>query len=106
MKKLIRINVYSASSYQDSVPRDPVGFLRWWQDVFDLVPEEFRSTTQVDCDCDISYDVAYATATVSYTRLETDEEEAARLKKEELNRSLIEERELCQLENLRKKYSV
>lgn len=106
MKKDIKIVVFEDDSCAYDLPSKPEEFLEWWSDKFALVPEEYRETTNIDCSTSTSYDCAQFEVEISYTRFETDVEEAARLKKEADRKKFVENQELCQLEKLRVKYGV
>jgi len=56
-------------------PEDAAGLMGWFQKQFDAVPPEHRASLRVRID---AYEDAYAYIEVSYTRPETDEEEALR----------------------------
>jgi hypothetical protein len=59
-------------------PEDAAGFMAWFQKRLDDVPPEHRATARIDLDSTSRYDSSYATIEFSYTRMETDEEEAER----------------------------
>lgn len=106
MKKEIRIVVFEDESCEDSLPENPQEFLAWWAEKFSLVPEEYKDTARVNCSAESYRGDSLIEVTISYVRTETDEEEAARLKREDDKRRFIENKELCQLEKLKAKYGV
>jgi hypothetical protein len=106
MKKEIKVVVFEDESCAYDLPSNPEEFLKWWADKFALVPAEYRATTNIDCSTSTYYDSAQFEVEISYTRLETAAEEAARLEKEDDRQKFIENQELCQLEKLKAKYGV
>jgi hypothetical protein len=62
----------------DWPPEDAAGALAWFQQKLDCVPSEFRTTARIQIDSEESYGSSKATIEISYTRPETDEEEAQR----------------------------
>ena len=105
MKQQIRVNVLADSCIYD-LPENPKDFIDWWSEKFALVPEEYRDTTRIDCETSSYYDSTQFGVTISYTRLENDEEEAVRIKKEDDRQKFVENQELCQLGKLKAKYGV
>jgi hypothetical protein len=55
-------------------PEDAAGFMAWFQKRIDDVPPERRATARIK----LEYALEYATIEISYTRMETDEEEVER----------------------------
>jgi len=106
MKREVRIIVFEDDDIEDDIPTAPAEFMAFWREKIDLIPQEFMDTANIDLVGDSRWESGYLEARISFTRLETDEEEAARLKKEEDRRKFIENQELCQLENLKAKYGV
>jgi hypothetical protein len=106
MKKEIRVLVFENESCCDELPSTPKEFLSWWQEKIDLVPEEYRDTTFIDCETNISWEFAQFQVKIGYKRPETSEEEAIRIKDEKEKQKIIENRELCLLEKLKSKYDV
>jgi len=104
MKDEIKVVVFSDESCEYDLPGNPKEFLKWWQDKFDLVPAEYWDVATVDCSTTVSYDCSRLDIEIYYYRTETDEEEAARLEKEEDRRKFIEAQELRQFEKLKAKY--
>lgn len=88
----------------DWPPDDAAGALAWFQAKLADVPLEFRSTARIEIDSEESYGSSKATIEISYTRQETDEEEAQR---EQQAAALAERRradELRTLASLQAKY--
>jgi hypothetical protein len=102
VKKEIKVVVFENKSCEDDLPGKPPEFLSWWVEKFALIPEEHKDTGVVE----LYYHNSQLWVEVSYRRLETDEEEASRIKKEDDRRKFIENKELCQLEKLKAKYGV
>jgi hypothetical protein len=59
-------------------PNDAAGFMEWFQKRLDDVPPEYRASAHIELDSLMRYNSSYATIEFSYTRMETDEEEAER----------------------------
>lgn len=70
-----------------------------------MIPEEYRSTAMCGIDSVSSWENShYATISVSYKRLETDDEMRGRLLTAKHKRDEQKARDLAQLEKLRSKY--
>ena len=106
MKKEIRALVFDSKSCCYELPSTPKEFLNWWEGKINLVPEEYKETTFIDCETEINWEVAQFQVKIGYIRPETCEEEAIRIKNEEDRLKFIENRELCQLEKLKAKYNI
>jgi hypothetical protein len=106
MKKEIKVVVFKDESCAYDLPEKPQEFLAWWAEKFAIIPEEHKDTATVKCSTPSYYDTTQFEVEISYSRLETDEEEASRLKKEDDRRKFVENQELCQLEKLKAKYGV
>jgi hypothetical protein len=106
MKKTVEVVVFEDDSCEYSLPEKTDEFMKWWRDKIEEIPEEYRDTGLIRCFTSMCYDSTELQVKISYTRLETDAEEAARLKKEDAQRAFIENQELCQLEKLKAKYGI
>jgi hypothetical protein len=95
-----RFQEYGYSS-NDWPPEDAAGFMEWFQKQFDAVPPEHRASLRIRID---AYEDAYAYIKVSYTRSETDEEEALRERQEAARARRLVEDEQRTLAALKAKY--
>ncbi len=81
--------------------------MKFWQEKIDLIPPEFIDTAEICIEANPYYsDSASLDIEVYYKRPETDEEVQTRVMRERARRDYIERQELCQLEELKKKYNV
>jgi hypothetical protein len=85
-------------------PTDAAGFMAWFQTRLDDVPPEYHSTVRIELDSTTRYDSSYATIEFSYTRMETDEEEAEREQQAAAQAERIRAQELRTLAELQAKY--
>jgi len=85
-------------------PEDAAGFMAWFQKRLDDVPPEFRSTARIEIDSTDSYGSSKATIEFSYTRMETDEEEAEREQRAANEADRRRTQELRTLAELQAKY--
>lgn len=88
----------------DWPPEDAAGALAWFQAKLDDVPQEFRGTARIGIDATESYGSAYATIEISYTRPETDDEEAERERQAAARADRTRAEELQMLTALQAKY--
>lgn len=105
MKKEIKVVVFESDSCVYNLPDKPQQFIEWWADKFALIPEEYKSKGHVECEAWTDDGIAQLGVTVSYLRLETDEEEYERVRKEDSKRQYIEDQERSLLRHLKAKYS-
>lgn len=107
MKQIVRVTTLSLKDFDDDwPPADALGALAWWGQKINEVPEEQRMTAQVEIDSEPGYgDLHYARITISYYRLETDEEEARRVSVEQSQKLLVQQRELAEFSRLSAKYA-
>ena len=123
MKRMIEIIVFESDSCIYKLQKDAKEFIRWWQDKIDIVPDEYKNSTQIICSTNCKrnfidpshndgYGDYYATIAVKiyYSKLETDEEHAKRLKgkedEEARKREQEMEEEIKTLIRLKKKYEL
>ncbi len=85
-------------------PEDAAGFIAWFQKQLNDVPPEFRSTARIALGSLTRYDDDYATIKISYTRMETDEEEAERENRAAATAAQLQAHELRMLASLQAKY--
>jgi hypothetical protein len=106
MKKKKTIHKTVEQHDGDWPPMDSAGFIAWFQQRIDAVPAECRASVHIELDCTMRYDSAYATIEISYVRLETDEEEAAREQQDAAQAERRRADELRMLAELQVKYVV
>jgi len=102
MKQTKQIKVYELG--YDDVPQKADEFIKFWQDKINMVPDEFRGTTEIEMEAEESYGCATLEATVIYKRPETDKEEQLREKQAQDRQEAITRRELEELTKLKRKY--
>lgn len=104
MKKM-KVESFTVESY-DSYwpPEDAVGCVAWFQNLLEAVPQEYLHTAKIDIGNYKEYDDAYAQIRISYTRPETDAEEAERERRERAAEEAARNRELQLLAQLQAKY--
>lgn len=85
-RKTVEVVVFNNNDLSYELPEDPNEFMSWWQEKFDMIPENYRETARVRVEISSYYDCAVLKATVSYTRLESDNEVGARKLKEKQQR--------------------
>lgn len=104
-KKLIRREIFEDENFDfDGKPEE---FLKFFQDKFAEIPEEFKDSGIITFEAKIGYYDDHATAVeIYYASPETDVEQKARLAREEDRKKFRENQELCELERLKAKYGV
>lgn len=104
--QLIRDYVFRQERYDgDWPPEDAPGFLAWFQDYIDSVPDERRDTLRIELSSESGYEGShYASIEISYTRPETPEEVFIRLAKRTELVAQNEREELAALAALKAKY--
>lgn len=102
MKKNKTIPVFDDDCCE--LPESPEELFSWINEKLDFIPVEFKDAARVSIEAEESYGSSQLCVTVSYTRLETDNEEAAREGTEAIQESNRESRELRELARLKKKY--
>jgi trehalose-6-phosphatase len=88
----------------DWPPSDAKGFMTWLQKIMNDIPDEYLSTAKIELGSTMRYEDSYATITFSYTRMETDEEEAEREQRAAAEVELRRAREMRLLAELQAKY--
>jgi hypothetical protein len=108
MKRLVQVKLHSFTEYSmDKVPKGLVEFADWLHAMSKIVPEAHRDNARIEFDLEAGED---ATPQVSmyYTRPETDEEEAERMRQHEEHRRSVdmynEARDRAEYERLKRKY--
>jgi hypothetical protein len=105
MKRII--TVAQSNTYVGLPPRKLLRFAEWLQGVIDLVPEEYIESAEIDIDVEEkSYGGYCPTIDITYSREETPEEVAEKITAERNRKRLLKERELRELERLKRKYEL
>ena len=102
MNRLIKRLSADIDPYE--IPEDALGFLKFWQDKVQGVPEEFRHTCQIEYQAGVSWDSPTLEVTIEYHRPETDKEYTTRVQQEQDRVETDRYLELMQLSMLKKKY--
>ena len=102
----IFVDVFKKEQYDGEWPEEnAIKFLAWFEEKINSIPKEFKDSAKVELEAVSSYGgCAYASIEIYYYRPETDEEEIARKAKEQNKAELQKQRELRQLEELKRKY--
>lgn len=101
-RRTMRVKVYERESYGDGeqMPDNLVEAIVWLQSKLDLVPDQYRSTAEIEISAaDYSLEME-----INYKRPETDAEITERLERARLSREYETRRELEQLRRLQTKY--
>ena len=106
MKRTIAVTLAEAEKYDAGFPPEgAIEFSKWLGDLMAQVPAEHAETAKLEIDSIGSYENShYATVSFTYTRPETDAEEAERLAADMRAVAVQRSRELQQLDALRRKY--
>ena len=105
MKQEKRISKHIDKYDREWPPEDAAGFLAWFQKLLDEVPPDRRATALIEISSIDNYaDSSCATIEFSYTRIETDNEEAARIGMAEASAKRLRAEELRTLAALQAKY--
>ena len=81
-----------------------IEFISQLQGELDSIPSEYQSTAKIKFLGGIRYEDGYVDFEITYSRSETDEEMANRLKRESFDSEWRKERELKMLAELKAKY--
>ena len=60
------------------IPSNPKDFLKYWESLFEEVPEQYRGSAKIELEAKERYGGASIECTIYYEREETDEEEMKR----------------------------
>lgn len=106
MKRMVTVKLLEAEKYDSGFPPEgAIEFAEWLGALMAQVPAEHAGTAKLEIDSIGSYENShYATVLFTYCRPETHEEEAKRLADEMRAAESKRNRELQQLEALRRKY--
>lgn len=102
----IKITVFDKQQYDAEWPsEDAIEFIAFFQEKLASIPEEFRSSAIIEVDSISGYEgSSYASINIYYYRPETEEEVKVRESKAQNKAELLRQRELKQLEELKRKY--
>ena len=102
----IKIEVFRKERYEGEWPeKNAIAFLAWFEEKINSIPEEFRGSAEVEIDSvSLGEGSSYALIEIYYSRPETKEEAKARELKQHDKAELLKQRELRQLEELKRKY--
>ena len=104
MDTMVREEVCDVEKYEAGFPpADLEGCIAWFQDKLCSIPEDLRASARVHFSVPY-FDEGLPSICVEYQRPETAAEEAARQKREELQRSAEVDWELETLKRLKAKY--
>ena len=106
MKERVREVLYRNTSCEYDFPTNQKEFIEWWKEKFAEAPDEFKNEVQIKFEVSSFYDSYSLDVEIFYYRIETDEEEALRKKREQQRKEFKENQELCELERLRNKYGL
>ena len=103
----INVEVFKGELYDgDWPPEDAAGYLKWFKDKLDSIPEEHRGSANIELDSQSGYEGChYASIEITYERPETEHEINARELSNNARIESIKARELKQLEDLKLKYN-
>lgn len=106
MKQNKTITVFDQEQYDGEWPSENAAdFISFFNGKIEEIPAEHRHTAKIEIDSVSGYEgSSYAHIEISYTRLETDEEEQARERQEQARKDSARQRELNELAKLKAKY--
>ena len=102
-KQQVQETIFNGGKYEADgwPPEDPAGFMAWFQERIERIPPEFRAAARIELGSQSGYyGESSASLEITYTREETDDQFAARLKREEAvrqNQIAQEKRMLAEL---------
>ena len=106
-KQMVQETVFNGSQYEGDgwPPEDPAGFMAWFQEQIERIPDEHRATAKIEIGIQSCYyGDSSASLEITYQREETDEQFAARLAREEKAIRRGEDYERRTLAELQAKY--
>jgi hypothetical protein len=106
-KQKVQETVFNGSKYEGDgwPPEDPAGFMAWFQECMERIPPEHRASAKIEIGAQSGYyGDSSAKLEITYTRDETDEQCAARLRRDELAHLNREAQEKALLAQLLKKH--
>jgi len=97
----VKVTIYEKDSCYD-IPSDAAGFINFFQEKIDSIPEEFKSSAQIDVEASAFYDSALLGVCVYYFRPKTkaELEKDAQLEAEGFERERL--KKLADLERLKR----
>lgn len=106
--KLVTIVVYHGEKYSDGFPHyewSALEVLNWFSEKVAQIPAEHMASSRIYFDSESGYEEShYPTISITYSRPETDEEIAKRLREVEKEARNLELREREMLVKLQQKY--
>lgn len=98
--------VYESDEYcSDFPPTNLQEFVLFFAEILKNIPDEYKDSAEIEVSTKGYYgESSYAVIKVSYERPETEEEKKEREKREQSQKLFQKERELAELERLKKKY--
>lgn len=103
MKNKTEVIIFEDDSCEQDLPENPKDFLKWWQDKFDLIPDEFMSIAKVKCETYETDGFSNLDVTIIYYRDETDLEIAMRKNEIERKKQNQHQSDWNEFERLKKK---
>ena len=102
----IKVEVFNEEQYDGEWPSENgAEFIAWFQEKLESIPQEFRGSAKIELDSVSGYEgSSYASIEIYYYRPETEEEAKVRESKSQYRAELLRQRELRQLEELKRKY--
>lgn len=108
-KQKVQVTVFNGAEYGQEngwPPKDPTGFLVWFQERFASIPPECVKEARVEIGSQGEYyDEHSPTIEITYLRNETDDQFVSRLQRAKEQKALKEFHERQQYEALAKKYA-
>ena len=102
----VRVTVFEQEGcHGDWPPEAPAEFIDWWRAKIDQIPEEFRASARVRISSASEYDGGSSPVIeISYSRPETTDEQAKRIRREEVERAKRERNERADFERLKARF--
>lgn len=104
MNKYKKVSISYERWKGDWPPSDPAGLLEWFRDKIDAVPEHSRRSLSIDITAYENYGGAEAKINFTFTRPETEQEEAEREAAEDAAARARRDNDLAKLRELKDKY--
>lgn len=110
-KQLVQETVHNGGEYDDNgwPPKDPAGFMAWFQERIDRIPAEHRQNAKIDFSSEGGYYGEHSPhIEITYLRPETDDQFSSRAQREaqqaEIDARRKEQQERATLAALQAKY--
>ena len=103
----VNVEVFKGELYDgDWPPQDAAGYLKWFKDKLDSIPEEYRASAKIELDSESGYEGChYASINIHYDRPESDDEVSIREREVNNRIESARDRDLQQLARLKLKYN-